>query len=116
MNGDDIKWLEKLFEQHKEDQRIYLDDKFETVSRKFDAVNKKLDIRVNDCKDCRACIDDNIASIGSKLETYNKDSTKKVVVGSAVAVVITLLLYAVFGTDAINYVLAMLGKLVELPI
>ena len=109
MNDSDVKWLEKLFQQHRDDQQHYLDDKFETI-------NKKLDTRAQDCKNCRACIDNNIASLGGKIDECNNRSTKKVVVGSAVAVAVTLVLYAAFGTDAFSYVIGLIGKMIDVPL
>ena len=104
MNGEDIKWLEKLFKQHKEEQRYYLDDKFETI-------NKKLDTRMQDCKNCRACIDSNIASLDEKIARSDTITTKKVIAGSAIAVIISLSMWAIFGTNALAQALNFLSKI-----
>jgi hypothetical protein len=104
VNGDDIKWLEKLFEQHKEDQQIYLDDK-------FNVVNNKLDVRAQDCKDCRKCLDEDIEKLGEKIEENNASSTKKVIIGSGVAIISSFILWMAFGADALHYLLALLGKI-----
>jgi len=103
-NSHDVTWMEKLFRQYREDQRKYLDEK-------FDDIGKKLDNRIKDCKDCRACIDSNILALNEEIKKNNKDTTRKVLVGGAVAVAISITLWSLFGTDAISIVLSYLGKL-----
>ncbi len=98
MNGDDIKWLEKLWEQHNEDQQKYLDNK-------FDVVNDKLDTRAQDCKDCRKCLDEDIEELDEKIEEVSKGSTKKVIYGSIGAVSTSLILWTAYGAGAINYII-----------
>jgi hypothetical protein len=113
VNGDDIKWLEKLFEQHKEDQQKYLEDKFDSLNAslinldevlklaKADALDLNK-IRVKDCKDCRLCLNSNIADLDRKIEEADKKSTKKVAVGSIGAVFISIVLWTAYGAGAID--------------
>ena len=101
MNGDDIKWLEKLWEQHNEDQQRYLDDK-------FDVVNNKLDTRAQDCKDCRKCLDEDIEELDEKIEETDKSSTKKTIIGSVGAVCISIVLWTAFGAGAIDYAIGII--------
>jgi predicted transcriptional regulator len=101
--GNDIKNMRvtAIFEQHKEDQQIYLDDK-------FNVVNNKLDARAQDCKDCRKCLDEDIEKLGEKIEENNASSTKKVIIGSGIS---SFILWMAFGADALHYLLALLGKI-----
>ena len=108
MNNSDVAWMEKLFKQHKEDQQHYLDDKFASVGKKFETINKKLDDYQVNCEKCRvACR----VAVDSNIKEIDKNATKKVFIGSAVAVLASILLWALFGTDALKEVLTYLGKL-----
>jgi len=106
MNSSDVEWLEKIFEQHKEDQQKYLDEKFRII-------NDKLDIGTNNCEVYRTrCIE----RVDKCLECHTKDikdvaasSTRKAVIAGAASVIITLLLWTAFGTEALDHVLTFLG-------
>jgi hypothetical protein len=101
VNGDDIKWLEKLFEQHKKDQQRYLDNK-------FNVVNSKLDTRAQDCKDCRKCLDEDIEELDVKIEETNKKSTKKAIIGCASAVGLSILLWTAYGAGAVDLAIGLI--------
>jgi hypothetical protein len=98
VNGEDIKWLEKLWGQHNKDQQRYLDDK-------FNVVNNKLDTRAQNCKDCRKCLDEDIEELDEKIEGVSASTTKKIVFGSIGAVSTSLILWTAYGAGAINYVI-----------
>ena len=101
MNGDDVIWLEKLFKQHRVDQQMYLDDK-------FNVVNKKLDTRAQDCKECRKCLNEDIESLDEKIEEADKGSTKKVVIGSVSAICVSIVLWTAFGAGAVDYAIGII--------
>ena len=108
MNSSDVKWLEKVFEQYKDDQRIYLDDKFASLA-------VKLDERRAECKAwtqrCRTCVDSNMGDLSSSIDECKKASTTKAILGSAVAVFLTMLLWTAFGTDALHDIIMLIGSL-----
>ncbi len=108
MNSSDVKWLEKVFEQYKEDQRLYLDDKFDTIA-------SKLDERRAECQAwtarCRSCVDKTLREIEDEVKDCKKTSTAKTVVGSVGAVVMTILLWTALGTDALHDLIMLLGSL-----
>ena len=108
MNSSDVKWLEKVFEQYKEDQRIYLDSK-------FDAICEKLDTRRAECQAwtarCRNCVDKTLSEIEKEVTDCKKSSTAKTIVGSVGAVVMTILLWTALGTDALHDLIILLGSL-----
>ncbi len=101
MNGDDVVWLEKLWNQHKEDQTKYLDNK-------FDVVNDKLDTRAQDCKECRKCLDEDIEELGEKVEETGKNSTKKAMIGSVSAICVSIVLWTAFGAGAVDYAIGII--------
>lgn len=111
MNGEDIKWLEKLFDQYKKDQQRYLDEKFTTVG-------EKIDLMSNSCTsfrtDCRACLDAKIDSVCDRLTKDEKLLNKKIAIGAGIAVVISTTLWALFGTDAAVTVLKYLSQIAVL--
>jgi len=102
MNSDEVKWLEKLFEQHKEDQQKYLDAKFDSVATQLKDVKESVEDLTEDIDDveaaCVACIDE-----------LEEKTNKKIIIGSAGAVVAALLLWTAFGTNAIGVVLKWLS-------
>lgn len=104
MNGEEVKWLEKLFEQYKEDQQKYLDSQFQSVSDKLGNLKESVDNLQEDIEDvevaCTECIDD-----------LEESTNKKIIAGSAGAVVVSLLLWATFGTRAIEVILKFISGL-----
>lgn len=108
MNDKDITWLEKLFTQHKDDQKTYLDSKFEDLDNNFSIINKKLDIRVENCKECRECLDEDIDELGEKIEESKKGATKKVVIGSIGAICASIALWTAYGVGAIEYAVGLI--------
>lgn len=98
MNSDEVKWLKELFEQHKKDQEKYLDAKFQGLDVKLIELKDSVEELTEDIEDveltCLACLDDEI-----------KKTDKKIIVGSAGAVAVALLLWTAFGTNALSIVL-----------
>ena len=112
MNGEDKKYLEKLFEQHKEDQQLYLDAKFGTVEEKINDCQSKMEDIKNGMQDaekkclkCRSCIDNKIKESEQELRA---STTKKVITGSVIAVITTITLWAAFGQDIVKVILGRL--------
>lgn len=104
MNGDDVKWLKELFDQHKKDQEKYLDSKFESLATKIDEVKNSVDDLQDEIEDvevaCVECIDD-----------LEERQNKRIVIGSGTAVVVALAAWTIFGTDAIKIILGFFGKM-----
>ncbi len=98
MNGSDIKWLKEMFEQHNKDQQKYLDTKFKALDDNISELKESvgnLQLEIEDVEAaCLECMDD-------ELEKTNK----KIYFASASAVILSLLLWTAFGTDALAIVL-----------
>lgn len=107
MNSDEAKWLKELFDQHKADQQLYLDSKFENIATKIKEVKESVDDLQEDIEDvevtCLALLDD-----------VEESTNKKIVVGSVGAIALSLLLWTAFGTNALSVVLKWLAG-VPLP-
>lgn len=98
MNGSDIKWLKDMFEQHNKDQQKYLDTKFEALDENISELKASvgnLQIEIEDVEAaCLECMED-------ELEKTNR----KIYFASASAVILSLLLWTAFGTNAVEIIL-----------
>jgi hypothetical protein len=103
MNGTEVKWLKEMFEQHNKDQQLYLDTKFEGLGEKID--NLATDIEDVEAV-CSVALDD----IEDKVDENEKKTNKKITYGMVAAVLISLSMWTIFGTDAIAIVLKALGS------
>lgn len=102
MNSIDVAWLEKLFRQHKEDQQVYLNAKFNSMGEKIDDVKEQVGELAEDIEDVEVVCTDNIDDIEKKIN-------KRIIAGSVGAIIVTLSLWTIFGTDALAIVLRLLG-------
>jgi len=102
MNGADVKWLEKMFEQHKEDQQLYLDAKFNNLSEQIGDIKESVE-------DVEVTLIADIDEIEDDMKELEKKTNKKIITGGIVAVVSTLALWTIFGTDALAIVLKFLS-------
>jgi len=102
MNGADVKWLEKMFEQHKEDQQLYLDTKFDNLSEQIGEIKDTVE-------DVEVALIADIDNVEEDMKELEKKTNKKIVIGGVVAVVSTLSLWTIFGTDALAMVLRFLS-------
>ena len=112
MNGDDIKWLEKIFGQHKAEQQLYLDTKFKNLEEKIREVKEiasttgaSLVESEKQCLACRACLHNEIEE--AKKET-RKNTNKKLVITGVVSVIAALTLWTAYGAEIVKF---LLGKL-----
>lgn len=113
MNDSEVKWLEKVFKAHKEEQQLYLDTRFNNLEEK---INEVKDITVStsllvslqekNCIECRGCISDEIKKSKDECE---QTSTKKVIAGSVITIIATITLWTAFGTDIAKYLLGLVG-------
>lgn len=102
MNGSDVKWLKEMFEQHNKDQQKYLDAKFDALDRNMCDIKEGVAEMKIEIEDVEAVALDAVDDAEEKLE-------KKIYLTGAAAVVISLLLWTAFGTDALAIVLKFLG-------
>jgi seryl-tRNA synthetase len=102
MNGADVKWLEKMFEQHKEDQQLYLDTKFDNLSEQIGEIKDTVE-------DVEVALIADIDNVEEDMKELEKKTNKKIVAGGAGAVLVTLTLWTIFGTDALAIVLRFLS-------
>jgi hypothetical protein len=103
MNGSDVKWLKEMFEQHNEDQQKYLDAKFEGLSVQIGNL-------ADDVDDIEAVCTVGLDEIEDKVDENEKKTNKKIAYGMVAAVLISLSMWTIFGTDAIAIVLKALGS------
>lgn len=104
MNGADVKWLKELFEQHKEDQQKYLDAKFESVNDNIQEVKEGM-------RDLQEDIEDVEIACTEWVDDLEEKTNKRIIAGSAGAIVVSLLLWATFGTRAIEVILKFISGL-----
>lgn len=100
MNGTEVKWLKEMFKQHNKDQQKYLDAKFEGLGDKIDNL-------ADDIDDVEAVCSVALDDIEEKVEENEKKTNKKIVIGSAGAIILTILLWTALGTDALAILLKM---------
>lgn len=102
MNGADVKWLEKMFKQHKEDQQLYLDTKFDTLKTQIEDIKDSVE-------DVEVALVADLDDIEIDLKELEKKTNKRIIVGGAGAVVVTLTLWTIFGTNALAVILRLIG-------
>lgn len=110
MNDRDVKWLEKLFNQHKEDQHSYLEDKFNGLEGQLEDVkNEVREVKEmrgedqRDCKDCRLCLERKITEVdGAAKSRDNKLRIDGIKVG---AVIVLGLISLIFHQPALAFIM-----------
>ncbi len=111
MNGNEVKWLKEMFEQHKVDQQKYLDSKFESVEEKVADVKTAVCDLTEEIEDVEAVVTQSIDDVEDKVDEVEKGVTKKILYGMGGAVVMSLLLWTALGTDALAVVLRLIGAI-----
>jgi hypothetical protein len=118
MERKDAEWLEKLFIQYKEDQiliaeklaegtRLYFDAKFNALEDQISGVKESVE-------DVEVTLISDLEDLECELKDLEKKTTKKVIAGTVAAIIITLSLWTIFGTDALAVILKLISG-VSLP-
>jgi hypothetical protein len=110
LNGEEIKWLKELFDQHKKEQQLYLDTKFDGIERKLDEV-KIISVSaaegiIESEKHCLVCKSELCKNIENTKKDLKKMINKRLVAGGIITGVATLSLWAAFGTDIVKMIIA----------
>jgi len=109
MERKDAEWLEKLFTQYKEDQmliaeklaeatKLYFDSKFDNVGLQLEGVKESIEsVEVTLVAD----LDD----LECDIRDIEKKTNKKIIASGVGAIIVTLSLWTIFGTDALAILL-----------
>jgi hypothetical protein len=113
INDEDTKWLEKMYQQHIADQEKVAEKLAEVTKMYFDAKFEGLKVQIEGVKESVEGVEVTLAAdvedIVCDLKDLEKSTNKKILAGGAGAIIITLTLWTIFGTDALAVILRLIS-------